>query len=68
MYRAARDKNERFVLGGFAVGYVLGVVGGFLPVSAQINLEFASTAAHLVSFASSLTILKKLSSENKIAR
>jgi len=56
------------MVGGFAVGYILGVVGGFLPVSAQINLEFASIAALLLSFASSLTILKERSSENKIAR
>jgi hypothetical protein len=62
LYRATRDKNERFMVGGFAIGYVLGVIGGFLHVSAQINLEFASIAALLVSFASSLAILKNLSS------
>ena len=62
LYTAARDRNERFMVGGFAIGYVLEVIDGFLPVSAQINLEFASIAALLVSFASSLASLKNLSS------
>ena len=44
-YRAARDRNERFMVGGFALGYVLGIVGGFLPVSAQSDLKFGSIAA-----------------------
>jgi hypothetical protein len=60
-YRAARDKNERFLVGGFAIGYVLGLIGGFLSPSAQSKLEFASIAAFLVSFASSLTVLTKRS-------
>ena len=66
-YRAASDRNERFLVGGFAIGYVLSVIGGFLPPSIQMNLRFASVAAFLVSFASSLTVLTKLSSGNKIA-
>jgi hypothetical protein len=65
-YRAGRDKNERFLVGGFAVGFVLGIIGGFLSRSAQINLEFASTAAFLVSFASSLKILAKPFEGNQI--
>lgn len=60
-YRAARDKNERFLVGGFAIGYVLSLIGGFLSPLAQTNLEFASIAAFLVSFASSLTVLAKCS-------
>jgi hypothetical protein len=61
LYRAARDKTEQFLIGGFAVGYILGVISGFLSPSAQINLQLASIAADLVSFASSLTILAKWS-------
>ncbi len=64
-YRNTRDKNERFVVGGFAIGYILGVIGGFLPLTAQFNIELASIAAFLVSFASTLTILKTLSSDSK---
>ena len=60
-YRAARDKNERFLVGGFAIGYVLSLIGGFLSPLAQTNLEFASIAAFLVSCASSLTVLAKCS-------
>jgi hypothetical protein len=59
-YRAARDKNERFLVGGLAIGYMLGVIGGFLSPSAQINLEFASIAAFLVAFASSMKVLANL--------
>lgn len=64
-YRNTRDKNERFVVGGFAIGYILGVIGGFLPLTAQLNVELASIAAFLISLASTLTILSKLSSDSK---
>lgn len=61
-YRATHDKNERFLVGGFAVGYVSGVIGGFLSPFAQRNLGFVTIAAFLVSFASSVTVLTKVSS------
>jgi hypothetical protein len=66
-YKAASDRNERFLVVGFAIGYVLSVISGFLPLSIQTNFQFASIPAFLVSFASSVTVLTKLSSGNKIA-
>jgi hypothetical protein len=59
-YRAARNRYERFLIGGSAVGFLLGIVEGFLPSGARIELEPASIAGFLISFAAAMTLLFKL--------
>jgi hypothetical protein len=59
-YRAARNRYERFLVGGSAVGLLLGIIEGFLPSGARIELEPASIAGFLVSFAAAMTLLIKL--------
>ena len=66
-YKAARDRGERFLVGGFSVGCVAGIISGFLPLSAQISAECASIVAFLFSFASSLTIASKMLLGRKVA-
>ena len=66
-YKAARDRGERFLVGGFSVGCVAGIISGFLPLSAQISAECASIVAFLLSFASSLTIASKMLLGRKVA-
>jgi uncharacterized membrane protein len=61
-YRAARNRYERLLVGGSAVGFLLGIVEGFLPSGARIELEPASIAGFLVSFAAAMTLLVKLPS------
>lgn len=58
-HRAARNRYERFLVGALAAGYLLGIIGGFLPSEARIQLEPASIAAYLISFAAAVTVLIK---------
>ena len=67
-YRAGRDKSERFLVGGFAIGCIVGIISGFMPVSAQSNGELASTVAFFVSFVSSLTIASKVAAGTRLDR
>jgi hypothetical protein len=60
-YRAARDKYERLLVGGFAIGFLLSIFERFVP-STRIGLEPASATAFLASFAAALTLLVKLTS------
>jgi peptidoglycan/LPS O-acetylase OafA/YrhL len=56
-YRAARGKYERFLFASFAIGFVLGVIGRFMPPQIAANMQFLSTAAALVSLAAAVTLL-----------
>ena len=67
-YRAARNRYERFLVGGSAVGFLLGIVEGFLPSAARIELEPASIVGFLVSFAAAMTLLFELPSETRVPR
>ena len=65
-YRAARNRYERFLVGGSAVGFLLGIVEGFLPSAARMDLEPASIAGFVVSFAAAMTLLFKLPSKTRV--
>jgi hypothetical protein len=67
-YRGARNRYERFLVGGSAVGFLLGIVEGFLPSAARIELEPASIAGFLVSFAAAMTLLFKLPSKTRASQ
>jgi hypothetical protein len=66
-YRAARDRYERFLVGGFAIGFLLSIVERFVSPLAATNLEFASIGALSVSFAAALTLFFKLPLTSKIS-
>jgi len=59
-YRAARGKYERFLLGSFAVGFILSVVERFTPPQVAANMQFLGTAASLVSLAAAIMLLYTL--------
>ena len=65
-YKAARDKYERFLVAGFAIGFLLSTIERFVTPVAAANLQFVSTAATLVSLAAALTLFFKLPSKSKI--
>jgi hypothetical protein len=64
-YRAARNRYERFLIGASAVGFLLGIIEGFVPSETRVQLEPASIAAYLISFAAAVTLLIKLSSKTE---
>jgi len=66
LYRAARTKYERFLVAGFAIGFLLSTIERFVPEVAAANLRFVSMAAMLVSLAAALTLFFRLPSKSKI--
>ena len=62
-YRAARGKYERFLVASFATGFVLSTVDRFMPQQIAVNMQYASSAALLVSLVSATTILFTLPSK-----
>ncbi len=62
-YRAARGKYEHFLLASFAIGFVLSVIKGFMPLGIAANMQFLSTAAASLSFVAAMTLLFTLPSK-----
>jgi len=56
-YKAARGKYERFLVGSFAIGFVLSVIKRFMSPQVAANVQFLSTAAALLSLVSAMVLL-----------
>jgi hypothetical protein len=58
-YQAARGKYEHFLVGSFALAFVLGVIEGFLPSFAATNVGIVSIAASILSFMTAMALVFK---------